>query len=143
MLIGDWLKKLRPTSEPAHLASGRWGEAQAERFLGKRGYAVVGRRVRVGRDELDLVMRAKSMLVFVEVKTRASEAFGRPVAAVDRAKREKLSRAAVRYLMNLREKPEYIRFDVVEVIGDPDGPAPRIEHIENAFPLSARYRLPW
>lgn len=136
--LTNWLK-----TEPAHLAAGRWGEAQAERALRKKGFVSVGRRVKVGRDEIDLVMRAKSILVFVEVKTRGSEDFGRPVDAVDRSKQQKLSRAAVRYLMELREKPEYIRFDVVEVVGRPDGPSPRIEHIENAFPLDSNYRLPW
>ncbi|HMP76399.1 MAG TPA: YraN family protein [Kiritimatiellia bacterium] len=137
-LLRKWLKR-----EPAHLAAGVWGEQQAERFLCKRGFTLVGRRIRVGRDELDLVMRKGPVLVFVEVKTRGGDAFGRPFDAVDRAKQLHLSRAAVRYLMNARIKPEYIRFDVVEVIGAPDGEPPRIEHIENAFPLSSRYRLPW
>lgn len=136
--LRKWLKR-----EPAHLAAGAWGEQQAERFLRNAGYAGVGRRVRVGRDELDLVMRKGPVLVFVEVKTRGSESFGRPFEAVDRAKQLHLSRAAVRYVMNARIKPEYIRFDVVEVIGAPEGEPPRITHIENAFPLSSRYRLPW
>lgn len=137
-----WLKKWFQ-AEPAHLAAGRWGEEEAERYLRRKGYRPVGRRVRVGRDELDLLMRADAVLVFVEVKTRADESFGRPISAVDQAKRRTLSRAAVRYLMELREKPEYIRFDVVEVVGRPEGPPPRIVHIENAFPLDSRYRLPW
>lgn len=130
-------------AEPAHLAAGRWGEQIAERHLRRKGYRTIGRRLRVGRDEIDLVMRSGAVLVFVEVKTRADETFGRPMDAVDPDKRRKASRAAVRYLMTRRQKPEYIRFDVVEVIGQPAGPPPRIVHIENAFPLDAQYRLPW
>ncbi len=138
----QWLKKWF-RSEAPHLATGRWGESAAERHLRGRGYACEGRRVRVGRDEIDLILRRRNVVVFVEVKTRAGEQFGRPLDAVKRAKRAKISRAAVRWLMDLREKPEYIRFDVVEVIGRPGDPAPRITHIENAFELDRRYRLPW
>ncbi|MBW7907709.1 MAG: YraN family protein [Kiritimatiellae bacterium] len=133
-----WLKR-----GPAHLATGQWGEAEAERLLRKKGLSLVGRRVRVDRDEIDLIMRAKQTLVFVEVKTRKSEDFGRPIESVNRAKRHRLSRAAVRYLKGLRAKPAYIRFDVVEVIGQPGAGAPRLVHIENAFALSSGYRLPW
>lgn len=137
------MKWLRRWTGPRHLKTGRWGEELAERALRDKGYRTVGRRVAVGRDELDLVMRSGATLVFVEVKTRVDETFGRPAEAVDRHKRRKLSRAAMRYLMNLREKPEYFRFDVVEVIGCAEGAAPRIEHIENAFGLDGRYRVPW
>ncbi len=125
------------------LPAGAWGEAQAERALRQKGYAILGRRVRVGRrDEIDLVARDGAVLVFVEVKTRATEDFGRPCAAVNRAKRHYLSRAAVRYLRHLRSRPHAIRFDVVEVVGAVDAPVPLIRHIENAFPLDRCYRVP-
>ena len=129
------------TAKP--LSAGQWGEAQAERALRQKGYAILGRRVHVGRrDELDLVARDGAVLVFVEVKTRKTEAFGRPCAAVNHAKRHYLSRAAVRYIKQLRQRPEAFRFDVVEVIGTVDTPAPLIRHIENAFPLDRCYRVP-
>jgi len=100
--------------------------------------------VRIGkRDELDLVARDGEVLVFVEVKTRKSERFGRPVSSVDRAKRHTLSRAAVRYIKRLKDPHVYFRFDVVEVVGEIDAPDPPvIRHIENAFPLDSRYSLP-
>jgi len=126
-----------------HSSTGAWGEAQAERTLRQKGYSILGRRVRVGRrDELDLVARDGEVLVFVEVKTRKAETFGRPGAAVNHAKRHYLSRAAVRYLKHLRQRPETFRFDVVEVIGTVDTPTPLIRHIENAFPLDRCYRVP-
>lgn len=138
------LSRILASREPQHLASGRWGEERAERFLRDKGWKILGRRVRVGRkDELDLIARADRVLVFVEVKTRQSESFGRPFAAVDQAKRRHLTRAAYRYLERLRERPEYFRFDVVEVIGQPEGPEPVIRHIENAFQMEGGYRLPW
>jgi putative endonuclease len=130
-----------PHSESAD--SGQWGEQVAELALKRKGYRVLGRRVRVGtRDEIDLVARDKNTLVFVEVKTRKGEDFGRPSGAVDRRKRQVLSRAAVRYLKELRDPRVFFRFDVVEVIGEPGDPDPVVRHIENAFGLDRRYSLP-
>lgn len=128
---------------PFHLKTGVWGEREAEAFLAAKGYKILGRRVRVGaRDELDLVARDGAILVFVEVKARRSEAFGRPMSAVDRRKRHALSRAAIRYLGKLRD-PVSFRFDVVEVVGTEGAPPEELRHVENAFPLDRCYTLPW
>ncbi len=128
---------------PFHLRAGLWGEGQAEIYLQGKGFKILGRRMKVGlRDEIDLVARAEETLVFVEVKTRKSERFGRPFESVDRRKRHALSRAAVRYLGRLK-RPVNFRFDVVEIIGEPDGGAPVVRHIENAFLLDRCYVLPW
>lgn len=136
-------KLLQRKSEAAHLKTGRWGEKLAERMLKKKGYRICGRRIRVGpHDELDLIAQASNTLIFVEVKTRKDEAFGRPLDAVNRAKRHKLSRAALGYLRKKRVNSGYIRFDVVEVVGTP-GCSVEVRHIENAFPLDPRYRLWW
>ena len=126
--------------------AGAWGEQVAADFLEERGYRILGRNVRFGsRCELDLVARspAPETLVFVEVKTRRNEEFGRPASAVDRAKRRALGRAAVRYLRRVKAKPARIRFDVVEVVGAPGGPPPVVRHVESAFSLGPGYRLPW
>jgi putative endonuclease len=128
---------------PFHLKTGLWGEDQAAGFLEKKGYKVLSRRFRVtARDEFDLITRFGETLVFVEVKTRKTELFGRPATAVDRAKRHHLSRAAVRYLQRVG-KPVNFRFDVVEVVGGTDGSEPVIRHIESAFTLDRCYVLPW
>jgi putative endonuclease len=122
---------------------GLWGEKQAERALKREGFKIVDRRVRVGqRDELDIVARDGEVLVFVEVKTRKNEEFGRPADAVDRGKRRVTSRAAIRYLRQLRKPDVLFRFDVVEVIGEMDDAAPDVRHIRNAFNLDRRYRYP-
>jgi putative endonuclease len=124
--------------------AGRWGENVAARLLERSGFKILGRRVRVGtRDELDLVARDGSSLVFVEVKTRSSEIYGRPVSAVDRKKRHAMSRAAVRYLAKLRFPKVVFRFDVVEVVGSPGTSDPTVRHIRNAFPLDRRYAPPY
>lgn len=126
--------------------AGAWGEQLVAGFLEKQGYRILGRNVRFGsRCELDLVVRspAPDTLVFVEVKTRRTADFGRPMSAVDRGKRRAMGRSALRYLHRIKAKPARIRFDVVEVVGAPGDEHPAIRHIENAFSLGPGYRLPW
>ncbi|MDZ8120372.1 YraN family protein [Pontiella agarivorans] len=136
--ILPWRKKEAP-----HLKSGRWGEKVAVKFLRSKHWKIIGERVRSGKhDELDIVADDGNALVFVEVKTRKNEDFGRPFSAVNNAKRKRLSRAAVNYLKKKNAKPDYIRFDVIEVIGEPGGD-PEIRHIENAFSLDPAYSLWW
>lgn len=130
---------------PRHLETGAWGEEVAAGHLAAKGYKILGRRVKAGlRGELDIVTRSpEGVLVFVEVKARADESFGRPFAAVDRRKQRALSRAAWTHLNKLRPRPDYFRFDVVEVIGSPDRGEPVVRHIENAFSLMGSKRLRW
>ena len=123
--------------------AGLWGEREAELHLKAKGYKILARRLRIGRrDEIDLLARDEDALVFIEVKTRAGEDYGRPFSAVDRGKRHNLARAAVRYMNRLHPQPGSFRFDVVEVIGKQDNPNPVIRHIENAFPLPRHLRVP-
>ncbi|MEI6892764.1 MAG: YraN family protein [Pontiella sp.] len=140
-----WIEQLfKKSTEPAHLASGRWGERVAVRLLKSKHWKIIGQRVRAGKhDELDIIADDGNVLVFIEVKTRKNENFGRPFAAVHAAKRKCLSRAAVSYLKKKNIKPDYIRFDVIEVIGEPGNKNPEVRHIENAFPLDSAYRLWW
>lgn len=141
----QWLNKLLcRNAEPAHLKTGRWGERQAVRYLKSNGVRILGERVRAGKhDEIDIVAEQDGVLLFVEVKTRKNEKYGRPFSAVNREKRKRLSRAAVAYLKKNNIQPDHIRFDVVEVVGEPGAGAPEIRHIENAFQLDSGYRLWW
>ena len=137
-------KFFQKKDEPEKHRTGRWGERIAAQLLRKSGYRILGQRFRIGRrDELDIVARIDDILVFVEVKTRKDERFGRPASSVNAAKRRVLSRAAVRYVQKLNPRPPYVRFDIIEVIGSPDEKDPVVRHIENAFPLDPAYRLWW
>lgn len=139
----------KPPAEPGddRAALGLWGEAKAAEWLEAHGYRIVGRRVRVGRDELDLIAvssaRRVPQLVFVEVKTRRSEDFGGPIAAINRRKRHALCRAAARYLRRLPAPAPAFRFDAFEVIGSPDEGPPILRHTANAFPMELRFVIPW
>jgi putative endonuclease len=133
-----WAQRYRPFSTQGqrafHLRLGRRGEQLAARFLRRQhGFKILYRNFRSKHGgEIDLVCRdrAANALVFVEVKTRRSDAFGPPHAAVTAAKQERLLRGARQWLRML-DRPEIIyRFDVVEVVMD-DGP--KITLIRNAF----------
>lgn len=104
------------------------GERIAERYLRRKGYRVVARNVTAGRlGELDLVAVHRGTLVFVEVKTRRSSAYGRPEEAVSPAKYGRLSRAIQWYLQRKGLESARYRLDVVAV--DLAGPEPAVRHL--------------
>ena len=129
------------------MTSGRWsqrsasasGEKLACRYLRRHGFKILYRNFR-GRSggEIDIVCRDVDTLVFVEVKTRTREDFGRPLDAVDKQKQKRISRGALAWLRMLDNPDILFRFDVVEVILAEEAP-PRIELLRNAFPLSEPY----
>lgn len=122
---------------------GRWGEDVAVDSLARKGYKILGRRVRPNRhDEIDIVARDGDTIAFVEVKTRRSEAFGRPADAVRHEKRHALNRAARAYLRRLGFPKCFCRFDVVEVVAKPGEAASAVRHLENAFPFEPSRRIP-
>jgi len=88
------------------------------------------------RGEIDLVFRDKDCLVFVEVKTRSSEAWTRPAAAVNSRKRRLLTKTYLRLLRDPRVK---LRFDIVEVLLS-DGEVGELRHLPDAFPMEKPYR---
>ncbi|MCC7499587.1 MAG: YraN family protein [Bryobacterales bacterium] len=116
-------------------AAGRRGEDLAHRFLQRAGMTVVARnyRTRAGTAELDLVAWDGGTLVFVEVKSRASEEFGPPDRAVDREKRAHIVRAAADYARRAGVELKQTRFDIVNVVF---ARRPRIEHLRDAFRVS-------
>jgi putative endonuclease len=129
----------RISPKSGHLRQGALGEKLACQYLKHNGYKILFRNFR-GRSggEIDVVCRDNDTLVFVEVKTRGREDFGRPGEAVDREKRKRISRGALAWLRMLDNPDILFRFDVVEVV-IADGARPRLELIKNAFPLSKPY----
>jgi len=124
---------------PEHLRRGQLGERTARRHLCRLGLKFLTANYRSDRGEIDLIFRDGECLVFVEVKTRSSEEWNRPAAAVNADKRWRLSRAALDYLRQLGSPPVRFRFDVVEVLLR-EGRVSELRHIPNSFPLSAPYR---
>lgn len=114
--------------------SGTWGEALAAEFLRKNRYTLVAAGYRCKFGEIDLIVKNKSYLVFVEVKTRKSADFASAREYVDHRKQERLRLTASLYLS---QNPTALqpRFDVIEIYA-PEGIGtvkPQITHMEDAF----------
>ncbi|MBP5193285.1 MAG: YraN family protein [Clostridia bacterium] len=106
---------------------GRSGERKAARFLKRKGYRILDKNFATGIGEIDIIAKDGEYFVFVEVKTRKDDAFGRPSLAVTPQKQRKYRKIAMQYVFkkDLGEPP--MRFDVIEIF---DG---ELNHIENAF----------
>lgn len=129
----------RRSPEAPHLLLGRAGEDAAAKFLRRHKHKILYRNFRAPHGgEVDIVCRDKpnNQLVFVEVKTRTSEEFGRPFDAVDKKKRRLILRGAMTWLKMLDMPDITFRFDVIEIIMTTP---PEIRHIENAFQLPDNY----
>ena len=125
--------------QPAHLRRGVLGERAAKKFLRKAGLKFLAANYRSDRGEIDLIFRDGDCLAFVEVKTRSSEDWTRPAAAVDAERRRRLSHCALDYLRLLKNPEVKFRFDIVEVLLA-DGAVREIRHLPNTFPLEKPYR---
>lgn len=114
------------------------GERAARRALRKRGWRIVESNYKCAAGELDLIADDGTAIVFVEVKTRSSDADADPEENVHQAKRKQLERVAAHWLAAHDHPDRAYRFDVVAVILPPGGP-PEIRHIEEAF-VPTRFR---
>ncbi|WP_455581985.1 YraN family protein [Dysosmobacter sp.] len=114
-------------------AAGNAGEAEAARYLRKKGYTLLASQWRCRFGELDLVARDKrGTICFVEVKLRGRGAIGLPREFVDGPKQERLRRAAACYLSTY-ELDAPARFDVAEIYTDEGQHVIRVEYLEDAF----------
>jgi putative endonuclease len=134
--IRSWLGGKEP---PVHLRHGELGERAAKSYLRRQGMKFLMANFRTPRGEIDLVCRDGDCLAFVEVKTRSSEEWGRPAAAVDQERRLRLTRAALDYLRLIRNPAVKIRFDIVEVLLH-EGVVQEIRHLPDAFAMARPYR---
>jgi putative endonuclease len=145
--------------EPEHLRRGKLGERAAKKYLQRQGMKFLTANFRSERGEIDLIFRADSRiprkslqiqqlkfmrnhadcLVFVEVKTRSSEEWARPAAAVNAERRRRLTRAALDYLRLLHNPPVKVRFDIVEVLLQ-DSEVREVRHLPNTFAMEHPYR---
>jgi putative endonuclease len=115
--------------------TGRRGEEIADAYLKKKGYRIRERNYRCPVGEIDIIALDGDEVVFVEVKSRKSDDFGEPEAAVDARKQAKLSRIALNYINEHNLNDRNARFDVVAVSFS-DG-ADRVRLIKNAFDLTS------
>jgi putative endonuclease len=103
------------------------GEEQAIRYLLSRGWSLVAHRFRMGRIEIDLVVRRGDLVAFVEVKARRGSAFGSPMEAVTGSKRREIVKAARAWVDRYGRPSDIYRFDCIGLV---DG---NLDHLEDAF----------
>ncbi len=127
------------TWKPLAHRHGALGERAARKYLQKAGLKFLTANFRSDRGEIDLVFRDADCIVFTEVKTRSSEEWTRPAAAVNARKKRLLSQTALDYLKLAHHPQVKIRFDIVEVLLT-DGKVTEIRHLPNSFPMSKPYR---
>jgi putative endonuclease len=125
--------------KPEHLRRGLLGETAAKKFLKQQGLKFLAANFRSPRGEIDLVFRDGDCLVFAEVKTRSSEEWSRPAAAVDAERRRRLSQCGLDYLRLLKNPRIKIRFDIVEVLLA-DDKVLEIRHLPNTFTMARPFR---
>jgi putative endonuclease len=99
----------------SRIKTGKKGEEIAVRHLQKLGYRILERNYRCPLGEIDVVARDKDTIVFVEVKSRKTEACGDPELAVGKAKQKKMSLLSLYYLSQQAPSLMDARFDVVAV----------------------------
>jgi putative endonuclease len=116
---------------------GKAGEDRAAAFLTKKGYRVLERNYRTSHGEIDLIALHEGTIVFVEVKTRTSDAFGAPELAVTPHKQHRMVKTALGYIKYRKLHQVPCRFDVVAIS---DGKEQEVALIQNAFEMD-RTRL--
>lgn len=114
-----------------NIEKGKAGEQKAEDYLKKKGYDILARNYRAGRDEIDIIAFAQGTIVFVEVKYRTSDKYGMPEDSIDSEKMQRIAACAKSYMMDKNQNFPNKRFDVISII-EKDGSVD-IEHIEDAF----------
>ncbi len=112
---------------------GRWGQRRCEKFLKSKGLQKLARNFSCKAGEIDLIMvDFDGTIVFVEVKTRASEDFSPTESVITLDKRDKIYMTALHFLKAYKIEDRPCRFDVVTVVLGQAGPV-QIRHYENAF----------
>ena len=117
---------------PSRPRLGKLGEDLAARHLERRGWIILDRNVRSPYGEIDVVAQDGQVLVFLEVRTRSSRAFGTPEESITAAKRERMARCALAYLAGSAQPDREWRIDLI-AIELQNGRVARLEHHEHVL----------
>jgi uncharacterized protein (TIGR00252 family) len=115
---------------PEHLQIGVWGEELAASFLREKGFVILQLDWRSKHRDIDIIAQDGDCLVFVEVKTRRNCDYADPLSAVDYKKLKNL-RLAINHYVKYHHIDNPFRFDVITIVGTPNGGTPEINHIED------------
>ena len=113
-----------------HNELGNIGERVAQNYLKEQNYEILETNWRYRRAELDIICKKDDVLIFIEVKTRSTDAFGQPEEFVSECKERLMFQAANEY-MELIDHQWEIRFDIISVVKKAGGF--EVKHFEDAF----------
>ena len=116
---------------------GLLAELEAAAYLTSCGWQVEAHRFRLGRSDIDLIVRRGRLVAFVEVKERRGSGYGTAGEAVGWRKRLRIGRVAAAWMDRHGQKGDCYRFDLVAVWGRRRGDD-RIEHVTDAWRLDGR-----
>ncbi len=119
-------------SEAEHIELGRRGEMAALHHLQQAEFEILEQNWRDGRAEIDIICRKDKIIIFVEVKTRSSQAFGAPELSITKRKQNLMVDAAQVYCETINHDGE-IRFDVISVVFLDHSNTKQLNHYEDAF----------
>ena len=109
----------------------KFGETLAKNYLIRQGYKIVDLNVKLSYQELDIVARKSGLTVFVEVKTRISQAYGPAEGAFAFTKSERFRRGIEMFIKNNKISADDIRADLITVDIDRAKKTARIKHYED------------
>lgn len=129
-------RKFIPTEEweDQRQVLGLQGEREAMAYLISCGYEVEDHRHRLGRHDIDLIVRRGNVVAFVEVKTRRGHSCGTPLEAVGRRKQATIAKCADLWRIRFGRPSDTYRFDLVAVDEEPGGRF-SIQHVADAWRL--------
>lgn len=112
---------------------GIYGEDLALKYFLNMGYTLLRKNYRTRHGEIDLILKHKDILCFVEVKTRYNNNFGSPGQCIDTKKKKRIIKASLIYIYSEKLLKYNVRYDVVEVVLNYKNDSYDINHIEGAF----------
>jgi len=123
--------QLKKSIMALHNDLGVKGEGIAKIYLEENGYEILDENWVYGKAEVDLIAYRDGIMVFVEVKTRTSTAFGMPEEFVQKAKQKQMELASLQYIEIMNHQND-IRFDIIAIVFKKDNTY-KLKHIEDAF----------
>lgn len=133
------LIRLKVEKVKANKYLGELGEEIACKYIQSKGMLLLQKNFSCKAGEIDIIAKDKENIVFIEVKTRTSDKYGKPSEAVSIAKQRKIVKTALWYMSQKHLFDYMSRFDVIELLQDSEAALFKINYIKDAFQYSGRY----
>ncbi len=115
------------------LDRGKLGENIALEYAQQQGYQIIQRNFRCKSGEIDLIAQDKHIVVFIEVRTKTSDAYGPAYNMVTYSKQQQVKRVALHYISERNLVNTQFRFDVIGITFEPNSDRYQLDHLQNAF----------